>query len=309
MSVSRVFVDACNVKLSDCKDVVDYTSRYQIAFDKLLSLITEESWMSRKSIEMALQGSLLRRLGKSYSALVSAIETTWTDETTDLSDTILLIICHAEINKGNKEDLTENHSKVVLATRTPQAPRGTCTTQGCIDGGSTTHFPDRCWVKHPELRARYSLRQMRTRESNRSLRKAATSAESERKETLAPSEIESWQPRVLAIEDPRENCLLVDSAADVHVYNDLALMIEYRELPTRIGGSTSNGVSPGRGRVRLWLALTDGSEGLILKLWNLYYLPKSPCNLVSLGLLNNSGIFHDNKNETLYQVKPRQTLA
>ncbi len=59
MSVSRVFVDACNVKLSDCKDVVDYTSRYQIAFDKLLSLITEESWMPRKSIEMTLQGSLL----------------------------------------------------------------------------------------------------------------------------------------------------------------------------------------------------------------------------------------------------------
>ncbi len=54
MSVNQMFVDACNVKLSDCKDVVDYTSRYQIAFDKLLSLITEESWMSRKSIQMAL---------------------------------------------------------------------------------------------------------------------------------------------------------------------------------------------------------------------------------------------------------------
>ena len=62
MSISRVFVDACNVKLLDCKDVVDYKSRYQIAFDKFLSLITEESWISRKSIEMALQGSLLRHL-------------------------------------------------------------------------------------------------------------------------------------------------------------------------------------------------------------------------------------------------------
>ncbi len=43
ISVSRVFLDTCNVKLLDCKDVVDYKSRYQIAFDKLLSLITEES--------------------------------------------------------------------------------------------------------------------------------------------------------------------------------------------------------------------------------------------------------------------------
>lgn len=190
MSVSRVFVNACNVKLSDCKDVVDYTSRYQIAFDKLLSLITEESWMSRKSLEITLQGSLLRHLGKGYSALVSAIETTWTDKTTDLSDTILRIIRHAEINKGNEEDLPESSSKVVLAARTPQAPRGTCTTEECIDRGTTTHFPDRCWVKHPEFRAKYSLRQMRTRGSNRSLRKAATPADLERKE-LAPPEIES----------------------------------------------------------------------------------------------------------------------
>ena len=119
MSVSRMFVDACNVKLSGCKDVVNYTSRYQITFDKLFSPITEESWMSRKNIEMALKGSFLRHIEKGYSALVSAIKTTWTDETTDLSDTILRITCHAEVNKGNEEDSTENPSKVVLATRTP----------------------------------------------------------------------------------------------------------------------------------------------------------------------------------------------
>lgn len=190
MSVSRVLVDACNVKLSDCKDVVDYTSRYQVTFDKLLSLINKESWMSRKSVEMTLQGSLLRNLGKGYSALVSAIETSWTDKTTNLSDTILRIIRHAEINKGNEEDTAENPHKV-LATRTPQTPRGTCTTQECIDQGITTHFPDRCWIKHPELRAKYSLRQMRTRGSKRSLRKAANPAEPERKETLASPEIES----------------------------------------------------------------------------------------------------------------------
>lgn len=172
MSVSRVFVDACNVKLSDCKDIVDYTSRYQVAFDKLLSLINEESWISRKSVEMILQGSLLRHLGKGYSALVSAIETTWTDETTNLSDTILRIIGHAEINKWNEEDTAENSNKV-LAVKTPQAPRGTCTTQECIDRGSTAHFVDRCWVLHPELRPKYPLRSMRTRGSNRSLKKAA----------------------------------------------------------------------------------------------------------------------------------------
>ncbi len=127
MSVTRIFIDACNVKLSDCKDVIDYTSRYQIVFDKILSLINEDSWMSKRSIEMTLQRSLLRHLGKDYSAVVSAIETWWTEETTNLSDTILRIIRHAEIKKGNEEDSTENVK--VLATGALRAPKGTCTTQ------------------------------------------------------------------------------------------------------------------------------------------------------------------------------------
>lgn len=79
-------------------------------------------------------------------------------------------------------------------------------------------------------------------------------------------------------------------------------MTEYKEQPTNVGGSTSNGVSPGRGKVRLRLGLEDNSEGLILKLRNVYYLPNSPCNLVSLGLLNDSGIYHNNKCELV----PRQ---
>ena len=77
-------------------------------------------------------------------------------------------------------------------------------------------------------------------------------------------------------------------------------MTEYQELSIKVGGSTSDGVSLGRREVRLRLGLEDDSEGLILNLQNVYYLPNSPCNLVSLGLLNNSGIFHNNKHENLY---------
>ncbi len=59
MSVMRVFSDACTIKLSECKDVLEYTSRYQIAFDKITSLITENGCMSQKTVEMTLQGNLL----------------------------------------------------------------------------------------------------------------------------------------------------------------------------------------------------------------------------------------------------------
>lgn len=90
MRVTRIFADACNMKLSECKDVLDYASHYQVTFDKLASLTSEDVWMSRQTIEMTLQGSLLRYLGQNYSALVSAIETGWTEDTTNLSNTILM---------------------------------------------------------------------------------------------------------------------------------------------------------------------------------------------------------------------------
>lgn len=101
----------------------------------------------------------------------------------------------------------------------------------------------------------------------------------------------------------------MDSAADVHVCNDKHLMTEYRELPTRVGGSTSNGVSPGRGKVKLRPPLKDGSEGLILNLVDAFYLPNSPCSLVSLGCLDDSGIYYNNADKNLDHIKSRQVLA
>lgn len=160
MSITRIFCEACNIKLSDCKDVMDYTGRYQVAFDKIQSLITEDSWMSKRIVEMTLQGSLLRHLGREYSALISAIETVWRDETTNLGDTILRVVRHAEITKGNEEDNADYTNAKVLAANIHRAPKGTCTTKKCIERGVTTHYTDRCWVIHPELRAKYSLRQM-----------------------------------------------------------------------------------------------------------------------------------------------------
>lgn len=52
MSISQVLVNACNVKLSDYKNIVDYTNHYQVALNKLLSLINKKFWMFRKSVKM-----------------------------------------------------------------------------------------------------------------------------------------------------------------------------------------------------------------------------------------------------------------
>ncbi len=149
---------------------------------------------------------------------------------------------------------------------------------------------------------------MKPRGSNRNL-KAASATPATKEETSPGPEIESWQPKVLSVEGLRHNCWLIDSAADVHICNDRSLMTEYYNKPTRSGGSTSDRSSSGRGKTRLQWSFEDGSEGLVLNLRNVYYLPSSPCNLVSLGLLNSSGILHDNQNKTLYQLGSKKVLA
>lgn len=85
-------------------------------------------------------------------------------------------------------------------------------------------------------------------------------------------------------------------------------MHDYIERPTRIGGSTSEGVSPGSGKVCLRLA-NDNKDRAILNLKNVYYLPSSPSNLVSLALLNNHGIYYNNEKEKLYDKSSRRILA
>ncbi len=86
-------------------------------------------------------------------------------------------------------------------------------------------------------------------------------------------------------------------------------MTEYRTHPIRISRSISDRISLDREKIRLRLALKDKSKGLIFNLYNVFYLSNSPCNPLNFGLLNNSGIYHDTKNKTLYEIHTRQVLA
>ena len=66
---------------------------------------------------------------------------------------------------------------------------------------------------------------------------------------------------------------------------------------------------PGRGKIWLKLELENDLEGLILNLQNVYYLSNSLYNLVSLGLFNNSGIYHNNAYKNLYQIGSKKVLV
>lgn len=78
----------------------------------------------------------------------------------------------------------------------------------------------------------------------------------------------------------------MDFATDVHVYNDKLLMMDFQEEPTKVGESTLDKVSPRKSKMCFKLSLKNDMKGLILNLYNIYYLSNNFCNFVSIKLLN-----------------------
>lgn len=170
---SRLIYDATSKKLSDFKDVREYISSYQSAFDKVVGPLSETSYYTRHSTEMYFQATMLMNIGSGYSALVSVIKKDWKDETTNLTETVLQIIRHFQFMEGNRN----KNDKTVLQASAPlalhQALKGSCINPECVEKDLTTHNTDLCWIKNPELRAKYAPGRMRTRESSRNLKTAA----------------------------------------------------------------------------------------------------------------------------------------
>ena len=73
MRTSRIIYEATSQKLLEFKTVMEYTSSYQAAFDKVGSLLVDFSLYIRNSIEVYFQATMLMNIGSKYSALVSSI--------------------------------------------------------------------------------------------------------------------------------------------------------------------------------------------------------------------------------------------
>ena len=52
-----------------------------------------------------------------------------------------------------------------------------------------------------------------------------------------------------------------------------------------------------------------GAKESLLNLRNVFYLPNSPSNLISLSLLNNAGIYYNNEQQALYDKTNRKPFA
>lgn len=174
----------------------------------------------------------------------------------------------------------------------------------------TIYYTNHYWINYLKLWVKHVLNQISSSRSQRNLwRSSSSTAQEVVSKTEQSIEKNSWQPKVLVIRRLRQDCWLMDSTIDIHIYNDLKLMTDFIKKPTNIGGSIAGRVCPGRGTIQIRLALKDKREGIVLNLWNIYYLPNSLFNLVNLSLLNNVNIFYDNEYHRLYNKISQKPLV
>lgn len=111
------------------------------------------------------------------------------------------------------------------------------------------------------------------------------------------------------MQDLWENCCFVNSATDVYILNNYLWITKYQKQVIKIDKTKSNRISLERRKIQLWLILKNTFKGFILYFQNVYYPPKSFCNFISLGLLNDSNIYHNNENKTFYKGNKTQLPA
>ena len=75
MSISGLIMETMKLRLSDCKDIHEYCSKYQEAFDTVCGLLPTDTEISAKAAEVLLQAGLLTGMENEYSSIVSMMET------------------------------------------------------------------------------------------------------------------------------------------------------------------------------------------------------------------------------------------
>lgn len=138
IGVSYILYTAFAKKISDFKDVVEYTSSYQAAFNKITSFLKDNLNLTIKSSKMLLQGAILINISKEYTSLISIIETKWTNAITNLSNTVLQIIRHSKIMKGHAKE------KVLLMSGIYRVPKQSCINLKFVKKGLTIHYTNQC---------------------------------------------------------------------------------------------------------------------------------------------------------------------
>lgn len=158
MSQLSVILKAGSTRMSDFTDVGEYCNTYQEALGQVCGMLEPDSVIDQKAAEAMLLACMLSNVSESYRPLVAQIRENWTSTNTDLFQACLSITRY----HGVDSTTTALH----VARKNPnRARKGTCDFEECVRAGLTTHRKEKCWRKHPNLRPKFALGKMKSRNS------------------------------------------------------------------------------------------------------------------------------------------------
>lgn len=87
----------------------------------------------------------------------------------------------------------------------------------------------------------------------------------------------------------------MDIATNIHICNNLRLMIDFIERLIKIGQLVLDKVLLGQKTIKIIMTLENRTKRIIFNFCNIYYHSNSLLNLISLSFFNNTIIHYDNK--------------
>lgn len=161
MSQLEVLRKACFIRMSDFSDPKLYCRAFETTLDQVAGMLQPDSIINQKGAEAMLLTCMLANVTDTYKPLIAQLRERWTPTNTSLSKACLAI---SRYDFATKERSSEANKAMLTTTKNPnRAPKGTCDFEDCVKAGLTTHWKDKCWKKHPDLRPKFRLNRMKTK--------------------------------------------------------------------------------------------------------------------------------------------------
>lgn len=160
ISTSRILLKMAKNKLLDQKNIYEYTSTYQAAYDQICDLTTENLDLFTKKASILLQAAILFNMGNEYTEIISIIKSEQKNVIIDLESTIFWLVKYEIIGKENEATSTEQCVKTVILLfltkpaklENFQALKRSCTNLECVQKNiNGSHYTNYCFLKYPEL--------------------------------------------------------------------------------------------------------------------------------------------------------------
>lgn len=146
MSIIDTLAQLFKISMTKFTDVSKYCATYEAALNRVSNMITADSFLTSKGVEILLQGFMLSNTNDIYAPLIAQYGKNWKSNETSLADTSKAII-----NYIASLSISTNTMLTSIAPKRKAEISDLCTyTPECVRK-RVKHDADKCWERYLQL--------------------------------------------------------------------------------------------------------------------------------------------------------------